>query len=250
MSESIEVNLISEPSVQLEVGIGPKGDLGPPGPKGDKGDTGEVGPKGPQGSQGPKGDTGSIGPEGPQGSVGATGAQGPQGSQGEVGSSGPPGEVGPSGPQGLQGPAGQSFTWRGQWSELVSYTLGDAVLGSNEKTYIANKTNTGHDPTQDTLEVNWSIFPIIGPQGPEGKSGPTGATGPAGSTGPQGAQGIQGPSGPQGLTGLQGTPGFIPYFIESTQTFEVPNNMQAFFAVPIEIAGGGILKVDGILLEI
>lgn len=41
----------------------------------------------------------------------------------------------------------------------------------------------------------------------------------------------------------------MPYFINTTEHYLVPNNRQGLFSVPIEI-GDGTLEIDGILVEV
>lgn len=98
--------------IEKGIGVGEKGEQGPPGPAGLKGDKGDTGPAGPKGDKGEKGDTGSQGPKGDTGAQGDTGPQGDQGLQGIQGiqglqgSQGAQGDQGIQGIQGLQGPQG------------------------------------------------------------------------------------------------------------------------------------------------
>ena len=176
------------------------GDIGAQGPQGDKGDQGEVGPQG------------LIGPQGIQGLKGDTGDQGPQGIQGIQGDTGP------------QGPAGTSFTWKGNWSNLINYLINDAV-GRNGSSYIATANNINHDPETDASHLYWADLAIEGAIGPQGPQGNQGEIGPQGLQGIQGVQGIkgdtgntgakgdkgdngnQGPQGDQGIQGIQGPQG-------------------------------------------
>lgn len=44
--------------------------------------------------------------------------------------------------------------------------------------------------------------------------------------------------------------GGVPYFIEDGDTYTVPENTQALFALPIELEGTASLVIDGALVEV
>jgi Collagen triple helix repeat (20 copies) len=132
--------------------------------------------RGPLGATGARGPRGKIGPTGPEGAVGATGATGatgavgPIGPQGPVGAQGPIGPVGQTGLRGAQGPAGPAgITWRGQWSQLVTYNPNDAVA-YNGSSWIAVAQNVNVAPS--TSNPFWNV---LAAQGAAGMQGPPGA---------------------------------------------------------------------------
>jgi Collagen triple helix repeat (20 copies) len=130
----------------------------------------QSGPQGPTGARGPRGKVGPTGPEGAVGATGATGAVGPTGPQGPVGPQGPIGPAGQTGLRGAQGPAGPAgITWRGQWSQLVTYNPYDAVA-YNGSSWIAVAQNVNVAPS--TSNPFWNE---LAAQGAAGIQGPPGA---------------------------------------------------------------------------
>jgi hypothetical protein len=98
--------------------------------------------------------------------------------------------------------------WRGEWNELASYEVADAVVHDGS-TYIAIAPSTGSEPPS----FSWQTVAIKGaagaqgPQGEQGTQGPEGPQGSPGEQGPSGPQGVQGPEGPQGPQGPTGETG-------------------------------------------
>jgi hypothetical protein len=96
--------------------------------------------------------------------------------------------------------------FRGSWSSVASYFIGDTVF-FNGSSYIS-LTNANFN----SIPANGSPWALLAQQGVTGATGPTGSTGltgPIGATGPQGIQGLIGSTGPTGPTGppvaFQGT---------------------------------------------
>lgn len=190
------------PTFELGIPQGEKGNQGVPGPQGlqgqqgiqgEKGDKGDTGERGLQGIQGPKGDTGEQGP------IGLTGPQGIQGLQGI---------------QGPKGEQGTPFLITKVYETKVDMDNGYSTDGVLEGQLVAISTDTGGDqggyiyvkgPTQYDFFYDISTTEVI--QGPQGEQGPQGVQGEQGPAGPTGPQGIQGPAGPQGEQGIQGEVG-------------------------------------------
>ena len=176
---------------------------------------------------GPQGPQGAAGPQGPQGATGATGAQGPVGAVGPQGPIGLTGATGATGGTGATGAQGPPVTFKGTWSGVPAYAIGDSVFFQGTSYISLVAANTGHQPDTDVTNNsgNWAVLAqqgatgatgatgadgatgAVGPQGPIGMTGATGATGAAGATGPTGATGAIGPQGPIGLTGATGATG-------------------------------------------
>lgn len=255
--------------------IGPQGKEGKQGVQGKEGPQGKEGIQGIEGKQGAKGDTGNTGKEGAAGPQGIEGKEGPEGKEGKEGVQG---TQGVQGTEGKQGPAGESFVYAGTWSSTVEYKKREVVSASNEKIYISNtEPNQNHNPVEDA--VNWSLFPIVGPQGPEGKQG---IEGKQGKEGVQGKEGKQGPAGHSIFHGT-GTPsselasvgdfyidelndrfygpktsegwgspasylGYVPTLIEAGEIFRIPQNRQVLWVDPLEVEG--TLEIEGKFIEI
>jgi hypothetical protein len=108
---------------------------------------------------------------------------------------GPSGAQGPTGPQGPIGPAGADgtgFVWRGAWSTLTSYAVGDVVAYTADgfTSFYAVLDNSAVVPADSKPE--WDGILIAGPAGPQGAQGIQGVPGPTGATGATGAQGANG----------------------------------------------------------
>lgn len=112
--------------------------------------------------------------------------EGPPGPQGIQGIQGPTGPQGEQGVQGLPGTNGISVTWRGAWSNSLSYLKDDAVnhLGNS---YIANISNTNKIPGTD---LEWDLWIAKGDRGEQGLKGDRGEQGLRGDRGEQGIQGL------------------------------------------------------------
>lgn len=199
---------------------GPSG--GPTGPTGPSGPTGAQGIRGIQGVQGELGPTGPTGPVGfiwrgewvdsgnylarsvvtfdgktwftdtfedvsgvgfSPGSV--TSNWNLLADSGEIGPTGATGSTGETGPTGNTGERG--LVWRGAWSALTAYAIGDAVsyLGSS---YVAPSTQgvSGSQNIPGTAGVNWALLAQKGDQGIQGVQGVRGLQGVTGPTGSQG----------------------------------------------------------------
>ena len=149
------------------------------------------------------------------------GAPGPVGPGGPAGSIGPVGPAGPAGPQGAPGPAGAGgpqgspgLVYRGSYSSVANYALGDVVLWQGVTYTSLSASNHGNAP--DLVSAEWGVLATEGPAGPAGPQGQVGLTGPQGfqglvgppgPAGPQGSIGSEGPAGAQGLPGVQGSRG-------------------------------------------
>src|SRR4051794_19086388 len=118
---------------------------------------------------------GAPGPQGAQGERGAAGATGPKGEQGPKGDDGAPGAPGADGTDGVDG---KGFTWKGPWSAIVSYAIGD-VVSRNGSSYVA-KAATNTDPV--TSPGSWDYVAQKGDTGATGAKGDAGATGARGMT--------------------------------------------------------------------
>ncbi len=112
-------------------------------------------------------------------------------------------------------PGARNFTFRGEWSNTVTYGVNDVVY-YHRSAYLAKQGSTGVEPTVDGSNATWGLLVLhgaIGDPGPQGPKGDTGDTGPAGpkgdtgSAGPAGADGATGPAGVQGATGPAGPKG-------------------------------------------
>ena len=195
---------------------------GPTGPTGAQGPTGQQGIRGIQGVQGELGPTGPTGPAGfiwrgawadnqnylARSVVSFNGkswftdtfenVSGVGFSPGSVtsnwnlladsGATGPTGITGPQGDKGDKGDTGErGFVWRGAWSALTAYAIGDAVsyLGSS---YVAPSTQgvSGSQNIPGTAGVNWALLAQKGDQGIQGVQGVRGLQGVTGPTGAQG----------------------------------------------------------------
>jgi hypothetical protein len=154
------------------------------------GPTGYTGPIG----TGPTGDVGEPGETGPTGYTGPIGT-GPTGDVGEPGETGPTGDTGPigTGPTGDAGPTGQGFTFRGAWTNGVSYLPYDVVTFNGESYINILATNSANP----NVTIFWTK---IAAKGATGETGPIGETGPTGYTGVTGPTGYTGSTGPTGST--------------------------------------------------
>jgi Collagen triple helix repeat (20 copies) len=137
---------------------------------------------------------GAVGTQGPTGATGATGPPGLTGPAGPAGSQGPTGAAGAAGAPGLPG-----LVYRGNYSSVTNYTLGDVVFWQGSS--YASLLDGNHGNTPSDSPAQWGVLTAQGP------AGATGAQGPQGVTGPQGPPGLVGPPGEQGPQGLQGVPG-------------------------------------------
>jgi len=95
---------------------------------------------------------------------------------------------GVTGPTGATGNTGErGLVWRGTWSPLTAYAIGDAVayLGSS---YVAPSTQgvSGSQNVPGTVGVNWALLAQKGDQGIQGVQGVRGLQGVTGPTGAQG----------------------------------------------------------------
>lgn len=64
----------------------------------------------------------------------------------------------------------------------------------------------------------------------------------------QGIPGLQGPPGVAGATGPSGPGGFVPTYIAPAETFVVPVDRQALYAVPVVVDGA--LIINGVLVGV
>ncbi len=154
----------------------------------------------------------------------ALGAVGTRDRSGQAVVRGPPGVTGPAGPAGPQGPTGAAgaagapglpgLVYRGNYSSVTNYALGDVVLWQGASYASLLDGNHGNTPSGSLAE--WGVLTAQGPvgatgaqgsQGVAGPQGPPGSAGPPGEQGPQGLQGLSGQAGAQGLTGPAGTQG-------------------------------------------
>jgi hypothetical protein len=149
----------------------------------------ETGIPGPEGPQGPKGDTGL---QGLKGDTGDTGLQGLKGDTGDTGLQGLKGDTGLQGLKGDTGDTGLSINWKGDWSNLSSYSVNDAVSYQGVS-YIAIIESIDRLPTNTTY---WDKM------ADKGDTGDTGLEGSKGDKGDTGDTGLQGPKGDTGDTGL------------------------------------------------
>src|SRR5207247_316381 len=167
----------------------------------------------------PQGATGAMGPTGP---AGITGPAGPSGSQG---AQGPTGAIGPAGPQ------GPPLSFQGTWSNLKTYSTGDAVFFSGSSYISLSGSNVGATPAGG---APWALL---------AQQGATGAAGPAGPTGAQGLQGLQGAAGVTGATGPAGPAG-PPVSFQGSWLISVTYAMgdSVFFngSSYISLAGGNV----------
>jgi hypothetical protein len=105
----------------------------------------------------------------------------------------------------------EELTWRGPWSAVAAYELGDAVVYQGS-TWLAVAPSVNVAPPTLPTESNasWHLMAKLGNTGPAGAQGPQGNIGPAGpqgNVGPAGPQGDDGPQGPAGGVGPQGPAG-------------------------------------------
>ena len=113
---------------------------------------------------------------------------------------GPPGVTGPALPAGPQGPTGAAgaagapglpgLVYRGNYSSVTNYALGDVVLWQGASYASLLDGNHGNTPSGSLAE--WGVLT---------------AQGPVGATGAQGSQGVAGPQGPAGVGGASGGAG-------------------------------------------
>ena len=76
------------------------------------------------------------------------------GPPGPTGPTGPQGSIGVTGPQGIQGPGGFG-TWKGAWSSVTAYVVGDMVQATNGRYFVAIQAGTNHNPlTSPTFWVD------------------------------------------------------------------------------------------------
>jgi hypothetical protein len=137
---------------------------------------------GPMDLRGPQGDAGPVGPQGPDGPRGDVGPIGPRGETGEAGRRGP---MGPQGTAGDPGRDGLGITWRGAWSESVTYFRQDAVSHAGGS-WIATDTNIDSPPGTG---ATWNTLAEPGKDGKPGKPGDRGPQGPGGVSITSGAGG-------------------------------------------------------------
>jgi serine protease Do len=161
---------------QVEVVVGPQGEIGP---QGIPGPQGEEGPEGPQGERGPAGASGSSGGSGPAGPPGPTGATGPAGATGPQGPAGAQGIEGEQGPQGIQGEQGErvilnssgtSIFWRYEndieWNLLIEIPTTNTTETIIETTIVESltpefRTNQTHVQWKYTTDNEWiDLFEI------------------------------------------------------------------------------------------
>ena len=86
-----------------------------------------------------------------------------------VGSTGATGATGIQGNVSITGATGLGFTWRGTWSNLVSYYIND-VVSFGGASYVALTLHTNSQPPS----ANWAV---VASQGATGLTGATGAPG-------------------------------------------------------------------------
>ena len=94
--------------------------------------------------------------------------------------------------------------------EFAALEYGDTYAVGTEEPYTLYIKTRANGTHPNDYWFNLGLFPLPGPQGPQGEPGPQGDTGPQGEQGIQGIQGIPGPQGepgPQGDTGPQGIAG-------------------------------------------
>jgi hypothetical protein len=135
---------------------------------------------------------------------------------------GPTGSAGVTGPIGSVGPTGfdgDIYSFKGNWSSIVNYNLGDIIF-YNYNYYMSITNNNINNNISDTNY--WSEFRVNGYEGPQGFNGITGPTGPLGSKGPTGITGMNGPIGSKGIKGLLGPTGYY-YMNKPTQWNETTN---------------------------
>lgn len=154
--------------------------------------TGNVrGPKGDQGDQGIQGEDGYVGADGrsayevavDNGFVGTEEQwleylrQGPKGDKGDKGDTG---ATGPQGPQGIPGQDGADALWdfRGEFSEINSYAVGDVVTYAGQTWYCI----VASGPSSTPGSGNWTLLAAKGSQGDVGPQGEQGVQGEAGET--------------------------------------------------------------------
>lgn len=70
-----------------------------------------------------------------------------------------------------------------------------------------------------------------------------------GEKGDQGEQGPQGDPGPAGADGAPGSDGMVPTYIGPTETFTVPANKQALYALPIVNDGSLVVTGDLVMVD-
>jgi hypothetical protein len=143
------------------------------------------------GATGPAGTPGTPGTNGTDGATGATGATGIQGNVGITGATGTAGTNGIDGATGATGATGLGFTWRGTWSNFVSYYINDVVYFGGAS-YVALTLHTASQPPS----ANWAVLSS------QGDIGATGATGASGTPGTAGTPGTNGADGATGATGV------------------------------------------------
>jgi hypothetical protein len=71
-----------------------------------------------------------------------------------------------------------NIRWRGSWSGVDTYAIGD-VVKHDDKVWIAVVGSTNKEPPDPVWDL---MVEAIGPAGPSGPTGPTGPAGPAGPT--------------------------------------------------------------------
>ena len=87
------------------------------------------------------------------------------------------------------------------------WDYGDAYAVGANTPYDMYLLTRADDSNPTDYWFNIGVFPLPGPQGPQGIQGEKGEPGANGEKGPQGERGLQGPQGLQGPTGAQGPQG-------------------------------------------
>jgi collagen type VII alpha len=227
---------------------GPAGATGATGAAGATGNTGAIGVSGPTGVTGT---TGATGGAGPTGNTGAAGVTGPTGATGATGSTGSPGLAGATGAAGPTGATGEPVSFQGAWSNLTTYSTGDAVFYSGSSYISLTSGNINNTPTSG---APWALLAQSGSAGVAGATGPTGATG---ATGPAGSAGIPGATGPTGadgsgngfsITSLPSGSNVVPPFYKTIFESSPPNTNESL--VSSHLATGCPNGVSNLLVEL
>jgi hypothetical protein len=95
-------------------------------------------------------------------------------------------------------PGPTSINWKGPWSSVATYAMGDAVQFEGSSYISQADNNTDNAPGSSP-----AYWDLIAQRGDTGSTGATGNQGPIGPQGPQGTTGATGATGPVGPTGIQ-----------------------------------------------
>jgi len=92
------------------------------------------------------------------------------------------GPQGPQGPQGATGVAGSSFTYEGDWDDMVTYFPNEVVTYNGGSYLNLLPSSTSGSPPYPTPDISSTIWGVLSLKGSIGSQGVTGSQGPVGGT--------------------------------------------------------------------